>query len=156
MVRVIGPYGGHRWQHCEPRRVYSRAEAFGHIRDIDEWVANYVLTTRAQELADSGLRFNINLSAHSISDPNFQADSSNWSPSPSSPPIGYVFEITESALISHLNSAISFVDELRAYGAHVRLTISAQDYAPSTISNCLMSMWSKLMVNLWQTWLIRK
>ncbi|OOF20651.1 hypothetical protein BZJ17_12130 [Salinivibrio sp. IB574] len=104
-----------------PGEFIPAAEAFGHIRDIDEWVANYVLTTRAQELAYSGLRFNINLSAHSISDPNFQARLKQLVAESVFPTDRLCFEITESALISHLNSAISFVDELRAYGAHVAL-----------------------------------
>ncbi|SIO35335.1 EAL domain-containing protein [Salinivibrio sp. ES.052] len=104
-----------------PGQFIPAAEAFGYIRDIDAWVANYVLNTRARELADSGLRFNLNLSAHSISDPKFQVHLKQLLTTSVFPADRLCFEITESALISHLNAAVSFVDELRAYGAHVAL-----------------------------------
>ncbi|OOE59479.1 hypothetical protein BZG13_03735 [Salinivibrio sp. ML323] len=104
-----------------PGEFIPAAEAFGYIRDIDGWVVNYVLNTRAAELAESGLRFNINLSANSISDPKFQAQLKQLLSASVLPAERLCFEITESALISHLNTAVSFIDELRHHGAHVAL-----------------------------------
>ena len=117
LVRMIDTDGSI----LNPGQFIPAAEAFGYIRDIDAWVANYVLNTRARELADSGLKFNLNLSAHSISDPKFQSNLKALLASSELPAERLCFEITESALISHLNTAVSFVDELRAYGAHVAL-----------------------------------
>ncbi|OOE82493.1 hypothetical protein BZG25_01180 [Salinivibrio sp. ML198] len=104
-----------------PGEFIPAAEAFGYIRDIDGWVVNYVLNTRAAELAESGLRFNINLSANSISDPKFQTQLKQLLSASVLPAERLCFEITESALISHLNAAVSFIDELRHHGAHVAL-----------------------------------
>lgn len=117
LVRMIDTDGNI----MNPGQFIPAAETFGYIRDIDAWVANYVLNTRAQELADSGLKFNLNLSAHSISDPKFQTHLKALLASSVFPAERLCFEITESALISHLNTAVSFIDELRAYGAHIAL-----------------------------------
>lgn len=98
-----------------PSNFLPTAEHFGLIGEIDRWV-----TQQGLELALGGERVAINLSGPSIGDRQIlglvkQAIADGLDPA------NVVFEITETAAISHFARAELFVDELHSIGCEIAL-----------------------------------
>lgn len=105
-----------------PARFIPAAECYGMMQLIDRWVVQHALELYAGSThVASGMRFAINLSADSLSDPtlwNFVYDQFQ---STRVPPAAITFEVTESGLISNLGTARNFLRLAQAAGCRIAL-----------------------------------
>jgi diguanylate cyclase (GGDEF)-like protein/PAS domain S-box-containing protein len=99
-----------------PGAFLPSAERFGLIVDIDRWV-----TREGLELARRGERVSINLSAHSIGDARILEMVREAVAAGHVEPSCVIFEITESAAMTNMEHARSFVQALAALGCDVAL-----------------------------------
>ncbi len=118
LLRLQGPDG----EQLLPGAFIPAAERYGLMSMIDQWVVQ----TSLDALADiarpvDGLRFNINLSGHSLTDTAFQDSLRHMLKASSVPSESLCFEITETAVISNLALAKRFVSELRDLGCGIAL-----------------------------------
>lgn len=94
-----------------PGAFLPAAEEHGLIGQIDRWVVS-----EAVELAAAGMSVEVNLSAQSVSDPNFLSDVERAIRDSGADPTKIVFEITETALMEQLDGGIEFARRLSALG----------------------------------------
>lgn len=103
-----------------PMAFLPAAERYSMMPEIDRWVVDQALK-RISEGALSNVIYNINLSGKSISDEGFlefiiqKIEGSKVNPS------NICFEITETAAVSNLSSAVRFFDILKSYGCKLAL-----------------------------------
>ncbi|HLM85678.1 MAG TPA: EAL domain-containing protein [Solirubrobacteraceae bacterium] len=112
LIRMISNDG----ELIPPDAFLPTAERFGLIVEIDRWV-----TREGLRLARRGERISINLSAHSIGDEPILAMVRAAVISGEVDPAGVIFEITESAAMTNMNTAREFVEALIELGCHVAL-----------------------------------
>ncbi len=99
-----------------PDEFIPATERYQLMGNIDRWVISNTFTTLSSYNQDNSLLFNINLSAQSICDNNFldylieQFDEHDISPK------SITFEITETAVMSNMSRAITFIDTLKDMG----------------------------------------
>jgi diguanylate cyclase (GGDEF)-like protein len=106
-----------------PDRFIPAAERFDLMTAIDRWVvdATFSWMEEHQGSADAGLSLSINLSGRSISDPSMlqflldKFDAARFDAH------RICFEITETAAIGKLGTAVNFISALRARGARFAL-----------------------------------
>jgi diguanylate cyclase (GGDEF)-like protein len=104
--------------------LFSAAERYKLMPQIDRWVTSKTIARLADSsdtVEGAGAIFSINLSGQSLSDDNileFIEDELGASGLPSS---SLCFEVTESAAVSNLNKAQSFIDALRNRGCSISL-----------------------------------
>lgn len=94
----------------------AAAERLGVIGEIDRWVVE-----RGIELAARGVRVEINLSAHSMTDRALLGLIRSRIDSTGADPADVIFEITETAAIASLTEAQQFARELEAIGCQFAL-----------------------------------
>ncbi len=94
-----------------PGDFLPAAERFGHIGLIDEWVVG-----QAVGYAVAGHRVEVNLSAKTISDVSQVNRIERAIVASGCPPGNLIFEITETAVADHLDSAHEFASRLRTLG----------------------------------------
>lgn len=99
-----------------PGSFLPTAEKYGLIGEIDQWVA-----VEAVRLAATGARISMNLSAHSVNDPDFLVLIERELRDSGADAANIVFEITETALIADLDAAEMFVRRLGGLGCGVAL-----------------------------------
>ena len=106
-----------------PWQIIQAAERYGLMRRLDRWVIVRALETVARHAPGlpPGTGFSINLSGQSAADPTLidfiVAAYERFGIEPSM--IG--FELTETAAISHFDTAVELVRGIRALGSHVSL-----------------------------------
>lgn len=105
-----------------PGGFLPTAERFGLAADIDQWVIRHAIDLLAHRRAtDPALRFSINLSAQSLSLPaiaeliTYKIEDTGLDPS------ALTFEVTETAAIADMNTAVTFLARLRAMGCKTAL-----------------------------------
>jgi diguanylate cyclase (GGDEF)-like protein len=106
---------------------FSAAERYKLMPQIDRWVTSSTLTRLAEItkiVGDFDAVFSINLSGQSLSDDDILEFIDDELEESGLPPKTLCFEITESAAISNLHKAQSFIDALRDRGC----TISLDDF----------------------------
>ena len=108
----------------ETGALFSAAERYRMMPQIDRWVVSKSIARLAEfkdTVANQKMIFAMNLSGQSIGDDDFlqfieeEIDSSGLSAS------SLCFEITESAAVSNLKKAQSFIDRLRQRGCQISL-----------------------------------
>jgi diguanylate cyclase (GGDEF)-like protein/PAS domain S-box-containing protein len=105
-----------------PAVFIPTAERFGLIQEIDRWVV-----ARAIEMLDTyrdwpgGVRFEVNVSGKSMSDPQLLELVEEGILSRDVDPANLVFEITETAAIANMEEARAFADRLTALGCRFAL-----------------------------------
>ena len=108
----------------ETGALFSAAERYRMMPQIDRWVVSKSIASLAEikdTIANQKVIFAMNLSGQSIGDDDFlqfieeEIDSSGLSAS------SLCFEITESAAVSNLKKAQSFIDRLRQRGCQISL-----------------------------------
>ncbi|MBB5212147.1 EAL domain-containing protein [Microbulbifer hydrolyticus] len=104
-----------------PGAFIPAAERYGLMLQIDNWVMNEFLRTKAQAAAASGLSFAMNLSAEAIGDGEFQKKLIALLDDAELPSERLGIEITETAMINQMESASEFVAALRDMGCKVAL-----------------------------------
>ncbi len=118
LLRLIGEEG----EVIPPAVFIPTAERFGLIQEIDRWVVQ-----RAIELLDTyrdwpgGVRFEVNVSGKSMSDPEFLELVEEGIAAKGVDPGNLVFEITETAAIANMEEARAFADRLTSLGCRFAL-----------------------------------
>ncbi|WP_438764476.1 EAL domain-containing protein [Kushneria sp. TE3] len=119
LVRMLGREG----EIVAPGAFIPVAERYGIMAFVDRWVIERALIHDGEQLKQvlSGRSLSINLSANSLNDAGFLP----WlmeilARSPLSPR-ALIFEITETALMNHLDLAREVIDALREAGCRVAL-----------------------------------
>lgn len=111
-------------EYVPTRALFSAAERYYLMPQIDRWVTSTtiaLLAKHAEAIADTGVNFAINLSGQSLSDDDileFIDEELHTSGIPAST-LG--FEVTESAAVSNLHKAQTFIDALRDRGCLISL-----------------------------------
>lgn len=111
LIRMIGEDG----EVIPPSAFLPTAERLGLITEIDRWV-----TASGLRLAREGQRVSINLAAPSIGDARILA-MVHQAVAAGVDPGGLIFEITETAAMSNMQTARAFVEELTDLGCGVAL-----------------------------------
>jgi len=105
-----------------PGTFIPAAERYGLMAQVDRWVLRKALEDQARQLAAvPGLTIAINLSAHSLNDPNFLALVETLVQKSPLPTSRICFEITETAAVTHLAAAGEVIERLRALGCAIAL-----------------------------------
>ena len=112
------------------------AERLGLIQEIDRWVVARAIEMLAEQRADGrDLRFEVNLSGHTIGDPELLELIERRLHETGVPPDRLIFEITETAAVANIARAGAFADRLPNSAAGSRSMTSAPASAPSTTSS---------------------
>lgn len=105
-----------------PNMFIPAAESYGMMQAIDRWVIHNALAAYAPVFkAGRTMRFAINLSAESLSDPTLWAFVHDQFESSGVPPPCITFEVTESGLIQNLETASAFLKQAKQFGSRVAL-----------------------------------
>ena len=103
---------------------FSAAERYKLMPQIDRWVTSSTLARLAENskiVAEHDAIFSINLSGQSLSDDDILEFIDEELNENGVPPKALCFEITESAAVSNLQKAQSFIDSLRERGCSISL-----------------------------------
>lgn len=104
--------------------LFSAAERYHMMPQVDRWVVSKTIATLAEvgeEIQSQGAIFSINLSGQSLGDDDIFDFIEEEVKASGLPPSSLCFEITESAAVSNLAKAQSFIDRLRKYGCAISL-----------------------------------
>jgi diguanylate cyclase (GGDEF)-like protein/PAS domain S-box-containing protein len=118
LLRMVGDDG----EIIPPAAFIPTAERFGMIQEIDRWVV-----TKAIEALDAyrdwpgGVRFEVNVSGKSMSDPELVEVVERELRDKAVDPANLVFEITETAAIANMEEARVFADRLTSLGCRFAL-----------------------------------
>ncbi len=105
-----------------PGAFIPAAERYGLMVNIDDWVVNKVFDLLPSFAGlKQKLQFNVNLSGHSLTDQDFQTKLRDRLAAATMPLDRLCFEITETAVISHLGRAKRFIADMRALGCRFAL-----------------------------------
>lgn len=105
-----------------PERLLAVGERNGMVGEIDRWVVDRAITMLAQHWsADEQICFEINLSGLSIGDPELIALVERRLRETGIPPAALIFEITETAAIENMSSAVAFARHLSDLGCKFAL-----------------------------------
>jgi EAL domain-containing protein (putative c-di-GMP-specific phosphodiesterase class I) len=135
LVRLADEDGVFSGRLISPARFLPAAERYGLVREIDRLVLDRVLVLLAERKArragrrqagsgpgsDPGVRIAVNLSALSVTDPAMLAHVARGLDRYGVDPSLLVFEITETAAISHMERAQAFCRGVAALGCAVAL-----------------------------------
>ncbi|RPI45843.1 MAG: EAL domain-containing protein [Betaproteobacteria bacterium] len=100
----------------QPAQFIELAESLGLIREIDLRVVEKVLRHIAAHPARASLRYFVNLSRVSISDPAWVSRFQQLLSASPVPPGQLVFEITETAAMSEVDVTLKFIERLKQMG----------------------------------------
>jgi diguanylate cyclase (GGDEF)-like protein/PAS domain S-box-containing protein len=105
-----------------PSGFLPTAERFGLAAEIDQWVIRHAITLLAeQRRQDPARRFAINLSAQSLTSPAVAEVITQTLAATGLEPAALIFEVTETAAIADMNTAVAFLAQLRALGCQTAL-----------------------------------
>ncbi|MFI2811613.1 MULTISPECIES: EAL domain-containing protein [unclassified Microbulbifer] len=104
-----------------PDSFVPAAERYGLMLAIDRWVVDETLVKNGGAIAAAGFSFALNISADALGDEGFQFYLLGVLERTPVPRGRISFEITETAIISHMDSASRFVTELRRLGCRIAL-----------------------------------
>lgn len=107
-----------------PETFIKAAERYDLMTSIDRWVVKKalpILSARMRTNASGDGWYSINLSGQSISEKNFTSFVIDQISSSGVPASSLCFEITETAAISNLTSAIDFISNMREKGCKIAL-----------------------------------
>jgi diguanylate cyclase (GGDEF)-like protein/PAS domain S-box-containing protein len=106
-----------------PGAFLPAAERYGLASHIDRWVVKNALTfiNTHRAVIPAGTVFCINLSGHSMGDPDFTADLCSTLENRGPASGSLCFEVTESAAIAKLDTAREFMQTIRALGCQFAL-----------------------------------
>jgi len=111
LLRLEGPDG----DVLTPAAMISVAERYGIMTDIDRWVIRKALQ-QSSSLCEGGCKISINLSANSLDDDSLVEFVSSELAHCGVKPGMVCFEITETAAISNLDSAMNFIKQMKQLG----------------------------------------
>lgn len=114
-------------QRFSPAEFIPAAERFQMMNRVDRWVLKNALRC-AEKHPDKS--FSINLSAQSLSDPQFHRMALTSIERARVNPARLTFEITETAMVCNINRAVEFLNRLRA----MKVTIAIDDFGSGVAS----------------------
>ena len=118
LVRMVAPDGSL----VQPDAFIPSAERYNLMTAIDRWVVMHALGwLEAQQPGKDLPVFMINLSGQSLSDKQLVSDIMDRLSASSVPPGRLCFEITETAAVSNLASAVEFMQALKGLGCQFAL-----------------------------------
>jgi len=118
LLRMRDPHG----DLIPPGSFLYIAERLGLIREIDHWVTNRAIDMLAEQHAlGRDLRFEVNLSGHTIGDKQLLELIERRLRETRVPPDRLIFEITETAAIAHIGRAAAFAERLTELGCKFAL-----------------------------------
>lgn len=118
LVRMLEPDGSM----VEPGRFLPIAERYGLIREIDRWVVtNAIAMLGEQHAIGRSPVVEINLSGHSLSDPQLAEQVKLALHTAAVDPKQLIFEVTETAAIGNMAAARGCAERLRALGCRFAL-----------------------------------
>ena len=98
------------------------AESFDLMRSIDRWVLTQILEQNGMKLSQcTNMVFSINLSGNSLNDPNFLPFLLSLIQKSAIPPERLCFELTETAVMTHISKTILIFSELQRLGCKIAL-----------------------------------
>lgn len=112
LVRMISPEGSL----VPPNDFIPAAEKYGIIRQIDHWVIENTFKAIANQKHDLDTCYSINLSGSTLADRDIFDKVVRLFERYRVAPQRICFEITETSAITHLKSALHFMDSMIAYG----------------------------------------
>ncbi|MGP0051247.1 MAG: putative bifunctional diguanylate cyclase/phosphodiesterase, partial [Solirubrobacteraceae bacterium] len=108
--------------HIPPGSFLYIAERLGLIQEIDRWVVAHAIDLLAEHRADGhNLRFEVNLSRHSIADPLLLELIQRRLRETGVPADQLIFEITETAAVANIARAATFAQRLSDLGCKFAL-----------------------------------
>ncbi|MGZ6644989.1 MAG: EAL domain-containing protein [Solirubrobacteraceae bacterium] len=110
-----------------PGAFLPAAEEHGLIQEIDRWVLG-----RAVQIAAAGRAVEVNVSAASMSTPEFLAAVERELDASGADPALLVFEITETALMRQMDSGVAFAERLAGLGCRFALDDFGTGYGSFT------------------------
>lgn len=116
LIRMVGLDGGI----ILPGAFIPAAERYGIMTRLDRWVVAAVIEYLAEDFPNSSVNF-INLSGASLSDSDFFSFIKQKIVDTNISPDLLCFEITETAAIANLSSAVDFINEIRDIGCKFAL-----------------------------------
>jgi diguanylate cyclase (GGDEF)-like protein len=118
LIRMTGPED----ELVMPASFLPIAERFGLINEIDHWVVTQTIKLLGAQ-ARRGVRptVEINLSGHSLTDPNLADHIASELRNSNVDPTQLIFEVTETAAISNIEAAQHFAEQLAKLGCRFAL-----------------------------------
>jgi EAL domain-containing protein (putative c-di-GMP-specific phosphodiesterase class I) len=125
-LRIVGFEALLRWKHPErgminPLQFIPLAEESGLIIPIGEWILREAAEQLAQWQRIGPLSMNVNLSVKQLSDPNLAKSIQSILRDTGVAPESLKLELTESALMTNIESAGKVIGELRQLGIGLKL-----------------------------------
>jgi len=118
LLRMRDPHG----DHIPPGTFLYIAERLGMIQEIDRWVVAHAIDMLAEQRAiGHDLRFEVNLSGHTIGDPEILELIERRLEETGVPADRLIFEITETAAVSNIARAATFANRLSELGCRFAL-----------------------------------
>ncbi len=121
LLRMIGVNG----DIIPPGAFLPAAERFNLIGSVDRWVVNNIFKKleelKKKQKISAHLKFSINLSGATMADENLLDSIGRLLEKSDFPAEMFCFEVTETAAITNLNQATSFLSQLRSWGCKVAL-----------------------------------
>lgn len=108
--------------HIMPSGFMPAAERFGLVHQVDRWTVRQAIQNLAQHHEDGNhIRFAINLSGHAFDDRELLPMINSLLRDTRLEPSALTFEITETAAIADMQSAMRFIGELKDIGCQFAL-----------------------------------
>lgn len=108
--------------HIMPSGFMPSAERFGLINQVDRWTVRQAIHTLTEHHEnDHNIRFAINLSGHAFDDRELLPMINSLLRETQLDPTALTFEITETAAIADMQSAMRFIGELKDFGCQFAL-----------------------------------
>ena len=106
---------------ADPQQFMGTAESLGFAPALDQRVIARVLTHIHEQGKNSKLRYAVNVSATSIADDNWVRELAEIIRTSDVPGNRMIFEISEKVAMENIDATASFIDQMRALGAHAAL-----------------------------------
>jgi len=124
-----------------PNDFIPAAEKYGFIRKIDRWVIEHTFKAISNAVEDKSTAYSINLSGLTLADPDIYHYVVELFSQYQIPASRICFEVTETSAITHLKSALHFINKMKEFGC----SFSLDDFGSGLSS---FSYLQKLPVNI--------
>lgn len=117
LVRMKGEQG----QVIPPNDFIPAAEKYGLIRKLDHWIIEHTFKAISLDTNDKKTGYSINLSGLTLADPDTYDRVIKLFLHYQISPESICFEVTETSAISHLKSALYFINKMKEFGCSFAL-----------------------------------
>ena len=117
LVRMLSKQG----KIIPPNDFIPAAEKYNHVKQVDYWVIENTFKAIIENHQDNDTSYSINLSGLTIADRDIYDDVIMLFEQYKISPQRICFEVTETTAISHLKSALHFINQMRNFGCSFSL-----------------------------------